>query len=174
VTPLFREYLAARRTARSRADLGKALEACGFPSDGFGIEFVEIDAHHYAPIEGGRPSIIVPCFQNGELQDLIATGLQTRATRTRTGVATVLGQDWIDHAKDTETTVRLFGDPIEWLRNGRRGAVVVDWRAARYELADLPGIACEGELLAKRVDRALRQPARLPKLFVREAHRAAA
>jgi hypothetical protein len=70
--------------------------------------------------------------------------------------------------------VRLFQDPIEWLTAGQCGAVVIDWRAARYELRDVPGIVCETELLAKRVDRALRQPSRLPQLFVREAHRAAA
>ena len=98
----------------------------------------------------------------------MATGLQTRSTRTRRGVATVLGQEWIDHAKDTDTAVRLFGDPIEWLRNGRRGAVVVDWRAARYVLADVPDIACETELLAKQVERAMRQPAPIPRLFVKE------
>src|SRR5262249_7226977 len=28
-------------------------------------------------------------------------------------------------------------DPIEWLRNDRRGAVLIDWRSARCELADL-------------------------------------
>jgi hypothetical protein len=104
----------------------------------------------------------------------VATGLGTRSTRTRRGVATVLGREWLDHAKETETAGRLFGDPIEWLRNGCRGAVVVDWRVARYELGDLPGIACEGELLAKRVEKALKQPVHVPQLFVREARRAAA
>lgn len=37
MTPLFREYLAARRTMRSRPDLTGALKAYGLPSDGFGI-----------------------------------------------------------------------------------------------------------------------------------------
>jgi hypothetical protein len=159
---------------RSRPDLTAALRACGLPSDGYGLAFVEIDAHNYAPVAGGKPAIIAPFFADGVLLDLIATGLVTRSTRTRLGVATVLGREWIDHAKNTETAVRLFADPIEWLRNGCRGAAVVDWRPARYELADLPGIVCENELLAKRVDRALRQPSRLPQLFVREANRAAA
>ena len=87
--------------------------------------------------------------------DLIAVGLETRSTRTRTGLATVLGQEWLDHARGTETAVRLFGDPIVWLRNGCRGAVVVDWRAARYALGDVPGIACESDTLAERVNRAM-------------------
>jgi hypothetical protein len=176
MTALFRELMAAHRTARL-PDLADAVQACGLPVDGgplWGVSFVELDAHHYAPALGGKPAIIVPLFEDGALLDLIATGLETRACRTREGIATVLGQEWIDHAKDTETAVRLFGDPITWLRNGRRGAVVIDWRAARYALADVAGIACESELLAGRVERALRQPTHLPKLFVREADRAAA
>jgi hypothetical protein len=174
MTPLFREYLDARRLARSRPDLAAALKAYGLPDDGYGLQFVEIDQHHYALQlqAGGLPS---SCRSwDGELQDLVATGLATRQTRTREGIATGLGREWIERAKVYETAVRLFGDPIEWLGHRCCGAVVIDWRAARYELADLPGIVCETELLAKRVDRALRQPSRLPQLFVREAHRAAA
>jgi hypothetical protein len=171
---LLREMLAAHSAARS-PDLAAALKACGLPiTTVWGVSFVEIDAHHYAPVAGGKAAIITPLFRDGALLDLIATGMQTRMTRTRVGIATVLGQEWIDHAKETETTVRLFGDPIEWLRNGCRGAVVVDWRAARYALADVPGIACETEFLAKQIERAMRQPADLPQLFVREASRAAA
>jgi hypothetical protein len=177
MTGLFRELLAAHRIA-CNPERTAALQACGLPIDGptiFGAALVErIGAHNYAPDAGGKPAIIVPLFEDGRLLDLIATGLETRSTRTRAGIATVLGREWIDHAKDTETTVRLFADPIDWLRNGCRGAVVVDWRAARYELADIPGIACEGELLAKRVEHALKQRARIPQLFVREARRAAA
>jgi hypothetical protein len=173
MTPLFREYLASRRTGR-RPELAAALQDCGLPAEGFGVSFVEIDAHHYAPVTGGKPAIIVSLFEGGALVDLIATGLQTRATRTRAGIAAVLGQEWIDRARETETTLRLFGDPIEWLRNGCRGAVVVDWRTARHALADVPGIACESEFLAAQVERAMRQPVSLPQLFVREANRAAA
>ena len=167
MTPLFREYLVSRGTAR-RPDLAAALQGCGLPSEGLGVSFVEIDSHHYAPTAGGKPAIITPLFEDGVLLDLVATGLQTRTTRTRAGIATVLGQEWIDRAKDTGTAVRLFGDPIKWLRNGRRGAVVVDWRTARYVLAGVPDIACETELLAKQVERAMRQPASTPRLFVRE------
>jgi hypothetical protein len=176
MSALLRELLAARRTARL-PELAAALQACGLPTTGastWGVGFVDIDTHHYAPAVGGKPAIIVPLFEGRALLDLIAVGLETRSTRTRRGVATVLAQDWLDHARETETAVRLFGDPIEWLRNGCRGAVVIDWRAVRYVLADVPGIACEGELLAKRVEQALERPVRIPQLFVREARRAAA
>jgi hypothetical protein len=171
MSALLRELLAAHRLA-GNPERAAALKACGLPIDGptiFGAALVEIiDAHNYAPAAGGKPAIICPLFEDGRLLDLVATGLETRSTRTRAGVATVLGQEWINRAKDTETTVRLFADPIEWLRNGCRGAVVVDWRATRYVLADVPDIACETELLAKQVERAMRQPAAMPRLFVKE------
>jgi hypothetical protein len=118
MSPLFRELLTAHRTARL-PELAPALQACGLPIDGastWGVGFVDIDSHNYA------------------------TGLGTRSTRTRHGIATVLGREWLDRAKDTETAVRLFADPIGWLHNGCRGAVVIDWRAARYELGDVPAI----------------------------------
>jgi hypothetical protein len=176
MSPLLRELRTACRTARL-PDLATALQACGLPIDTgptWGVSFVEIDTHNFTPAAGGKPAIIVPLFEDGALLDLIAVGLSTRSTRTRAGIATVLGQEWIDHAKATEATVRLFADPIEWLRNGRRGSVIVDWRSARFALSDVPGIACENELLAERIKRAMQQPVHLPKLFVREPHRAAA
>lgn len=137
MNPLFRELLIAHRMARL-PELADVLEACGLPIDSgpvFGLAFVEIDAHNYVPAAGGEPAVIVPLFGDDGLLDLVATGLKTRSTCTRAGVATVLGQEWIDHARETETAVRLFADPIAWLRAGRRGAVVVDWRSARTSWA---------------------------------------
>lgn len=177
MSPLFRELLAAHRLAR-QPDLAAALDACGLRQVGapiWGVAFVAVDRAHYAPAPGGKTAIIVPAFADGVLVDLVATGLQTRECRTRAGIATVLGAEWIDHARDSETALTLFPDPLEWLRCGRRGAVVVDWRAARFTLADLPGgIACTSESVAQRVDRAMRHPVQVPQLFIREAARAAA
>ena len=135
-----RELIQAHQRAR-QADLSEALAACGLQHHGgplWGVAFVEIDANHYAPAPGGRPALIVPHFDGNALLDLVACGLQTRTCRTREGICTALGLDHIEHAKETGTAVRLFADPIDWLRNGRRGAVIVDWRAARFMLADVP------------------------------------
>jgi hypothetical protein len=173
---LLPELLAAHRLARS-PDLAAALQACGIPTAGvpiWGAGFVELEGAHYEPRAGGRPAIICPVFDGGELVDLTATGLETRRTVTRLGVASVLGQEAIDNAKDGDTYVHLFNDPVEWLRNRCRGAVVLDWSVARFALADLPAIACATEFLAARVDKELRQPTRVPPLFVREERRAAA
>ena len=171
INPLLVELVAAHRTAR-REDLAQALDACGLRQTGgpiFGVEFVTIDAHHYAPEPGGRPAIVTPFFEGGALVDLVATGMATRTSRTRMGVCTSLGVEHIDRAREGEGHLRLYSDPLEWLQHRRAGAVVIDWRAARFDLADIPAIACSSDALAARVERALQRPATLPTLFVPEA-----
>lgn len=170
MSPLFPELLAAHKLARKH-DLQDALAACGLTQTGpmWGIAFVSVDPHHYAPSPGGKPAIIVPAFVEGELIDLVATGLETRAMRTRCAVATVLGTEWLDHARETGTTPRLFPDPIEWIRNGRRGAVLLDQRAACFALADIPAVNwCGSEMQARQIDHAMRRPIHLPQIFVRQ------
>ena len=135
----------------------------------WGVDFVSVDSHHYAPSPGGKPAIIIPAFVEGELIDLVATGLETRAIRTRCGIATVLGEEWLDHARETGTTPRLFPDPVEWIRNGRRGAVLLDQSAAWFALADVPAINwCGSEVQARQIDQAMRRPINLPQIFVRQ------
>jgi hypothetical protein len=170
MSPLFPELLAAHKLARKH-DLQDALAACGLTQTGpmWGIAFVSVDPHHYTPSPGGKPAIIVPGFVEGELIDLVATGLETRAIRTRCGVAAVLGEEWLDHARETESAARLFPDPVEWIRNGRRGAVIIDWRVARFALADVPRLNCESDRLARQVDESLRLPVHIPQIFVRES-----
>ena len=77
---------------------------------------------------------------------LIATGLETRSTRTRRAWPRYWGKSGSTTPRTPKPPLRLFGDPIEWLRNGCRGAVVVDWRAVRYVLADRPGHRLRGRI----------------------------
>ena len=140
---LMRELSRAHQRACENV-LSEALAAYGLHHHGgplSGVAFVEIDENHYAPDPGGRPALIVPHFDGNVLLDLVACGLQTRTCRTREGICTALGLDHIERAKEAGTAVRLFANPIDWMRNGRRGAVIVDWRAARFTLADVHGIA---------------------------------
>jgi hypothetical protein len=169
------ELVAAHRTARHK-DLAQVLAACGLRQHGgpiFGIEFVVIDAHHYAPELGGKPALILPHFEEGRLLDLVAVGVTTRACRTRVGICTALGADYIDRARESEGQLRLYSDPLEWMQRGRVGACIIDWRAARHVLADVPAIACSSDMLAARVERAMRLPVSLPTLYVQEAAHAA-
>ncbi|MPZ34874.1 MAG: hypothetical protein GEV13_28475 [Rhodospirillales bacterium] len=170
------ELVEAHRKAR-REDLAGALDACGLRQDGgpiFGVEFVAYDAHHWAPEPGGKPAIIVPHFEDGRLLDLVAVAPRSRACRTREGVCTVLGREWLDRGRDYDEAVRIYPDPLAWLLDGRRGAVIVDWRAARFDLADVPELVCTDKALAARIDKAMRQPVQMPRLVVGHAPAAAA
>jgi len=168
ISPLLLELFAARRRLDD-PELAATMGACGLQTDRgplWGVDFVTVDQHHYEPAPDGRPAVIVPCFDGGELVDLVAVGLRARTCRTRTGVCTVLGRDAIDDAKDCGGAVEILTDPIAWLQNGRRGACVVDWRAARHELADVPSIECTSQALADRIDRAMRKPVDVPQIVV--------
>jgi hypothetical protein len=37
----------------------------------------------------------------------------------------------------------LYSDPLRWLMNGRRGAVVLDWSQAGFLFDGLEGITCD-------------------------------
>ncbi|MFO1080571.1 MAG: hypothetical protein U1E23_08100 [Reyranellaceae bacterium] len=174
MSPLLRELVRAHRNAR-RPDVRAALAACGLPlGQGplWGVDFVEVTAHDYQPAPGGASAVIVPWFEDGELLDLVACSLATRACRTRTGLCVALGGEWLDHARQHRMPARLLADPIEWLRNGRRGCVPIDWRAAAYGLSDLPGIAASSPALARRVIDTLSRPLPVPPLFVPETRHA--
>jgi len=172
---LLRELVTAHRLIR-QPHYAEDFRRCGIDINGgliLGLTAIDFDDHHYAPAPGGKGALIIPHFQGNTLIDLVAVGLETFTCRTRTGIATVLGAEHIERARERGTVVRLFKDPIDWLRNGRRGACIVDWRAARHVLADVPGVACDDEITAAKIDR-LRQPAPVvPRIFVREPANAA-
>ena len=164
---LLSELLRAYRTART-PDLFRALAACGLRmSRGivWGVDFVAIDRHHYAPEPGGKPAVVIPHFVDGRLLDLVAVGLHERSAWTRLGICAALGEEALDNARYWKNTVRLHRDPIEWLRNDRTGAAIVDWRAARHALFDVPAIACDAAT-AMRIERAMRVPTHTPLLAI--------
>ena len=167
---LLGELIRAHRIARGE-ELAQALNACSLRQIGrpmWGVDFVQVTPHNYEPAPGGHAALIVAHVEDGAILDLVATGFATRISRTREGICTALGIDHIDRARDSEGQLRLFADPLEWLQHNRQGACVIDWRAVRHVLADVPAIACSSDMLAARVEKALREPARLPALYVRE------
>jgi hypothetical protein len=140
------------------------LDRAGLPP--WGIAHVAADKVFYEPDPDGKPAIIVGAFEQGELIDLVATSLDTRAMRRRCGEARLLGMDWIERARDLAKPLSLFNDAFAWLAGDGCGAVVLDWRAAPRELADLRGLLCQSEALARRVTQAFARPVPLPPLYV--------
>src|SRR5262249_40395871 len=125
--------------------------------------------------KGSRLAVIVPVSDGRSIIDLAATCPTTRRTRTRLGVATVLGWRELADARFGEEPAQLWSDPIEWVRQGGVGSVILDWDQAHLELSDLVSIKAQTDELAAKVDHALRLPLmRLPKILVPESYRAAA
>ncbi len=149
------------------ADMG--LDRAGVPP--WGIAYVAADKVFYEPDPDGKAAIIVGAFEQGELVDLVATSLGTHAMRRRRGEARVLGADRVERARDLDKPLTLFNDAFAWLAGAGCGAVVLDWRAAPRELADLKGLLCQSEALARRVARAFAQPVPLPPLYVHRRDR---
>ena len=176
MSPLLRELTAANRNLRD-PEVAAMLEEIGLSTTRgrlWGVNRVTVDAGWYDPDPAGRAAIIVPVFEDHRLIDLVATGLASRRIARRDGCGVILGHTALECALYCEETLHLRRDPIEWLQRGGTGAVVLDWRRAPYILTELAGIACSSSELAAQVDKTLRQPLRVPPLFVRKARRAAA
>lgn len=62
--------------------------------------------------------------------------------------------------------LRLFSDPLQWLRSECAGAVVLNWALAACDLAAVEHIECESPALRALVRAALSRPPRLPVLSV--------
>lgn len=79
------------------------------------------------------PAIIVMCLDDGRVAcDLAAIPLSAPATAARwLGRADLLGGE----ALATDGPVRAFRTPLDWLRAGRTGIVVLDAGEARWRLA---------------------------------------
>lgn len=60
--------------------------------------------------------------------------------------------------------LRLFPDPLAWLRAECGGAVVVNWALAAYDLEGVERIECDNQALRAMVREALVRPPRLPVL----------
>ena len=162
----------AEATARAkRSDIarhvagGEALMCC----PGWGLDLVIPGAEFYEPCPSGDLAFIVGAFKGGELIDLIATS-ESFGLRARRGEARVLGDDHLQDALwSRRTALKLYETALSWLRNGRDGTVILDWRHAPFMLEGVAAIVCETPLLAGRIRTAFARAMTPPPLFVRSS-----
>lgn len=83
---------------------------------------------------------------------------------TDTGRAFALGEDLIDHPATTAFSrwLNIYPDPLEWLRNNRRGIVVIRCELAFDKLCYVPRIAVAEALLP--TYRKMVKPRHMPRL----------
>ena len=132
LSPLLRELHRASLLARAPA-FADALRAFGLtPYDCplWGVASVEADEVFYQPSEEGILSAIVPAYEGPRIVDLVACCFATREMRTRKGIASVLGHEWIEDSFLGNEPLKIFDNALTWLRGKCRGVVVLDWNDA--------------------------------------------
>jgi hypothetical protein len=132
----------------------------------WGLARVKAGPELYEPSDDGTWAVITAAWQDGELIDLVATSLQTKAMRRRTGLARVLGEEWIEVAYAAGCPGKLRANGFSWLGNRFIGTVILDWTEAVDILGDLSAVACETHALAQRVQRAFAGERFCPQIFV--------
>ena len=150
-SPLLRELVKASQMAQQSA-FARSLKEFGLTNlviPYWGIATVTVGREFYQPDEGGKLAVIVPAFEHGRIVDLVACSFETSQVRTRKGIASVLGHEWIDDAKLGLEPLKVFDDVFSWLRGRCRGVVVLDFDAAPRLLRDVPSLHCESPAMAQ-------------------------
>ncbi len=117
---------------RHHADVMPLMGALGLSGGWASIcgvgQVVPVDNTYRPAAEGemGRPALIAPVVELGQLTDLAAWGLNSKRTLSRLGVAAVLSADEIDFARETGAPLLVFDGLYQWLRG--HGLGVVDRR----------------------------------------------
>lgn len=167
-SPLSRELEKAALLAR-RPLFADRLRSVGLPvpeRDDWGVDHVQAGLEFYEPREDGTLSLIVPAYEGPELVDLVACAFGSRQMRTRHGIASLLGFDWIEWAFLGNEPLQVFDDAFSWMRAEARGVVVLDWTDAPYLLREVPALRCESEETAERLVRAFERPRPYPPVLV--------
>ncbi|MGD9714034.1 MAG: hypothetical protein AB7V46_18540 [Thermomicrobiales bacterium] len=151
------------------------------PTDGrhqWGIAKVrpEGDYHFIPDPEDGKEAFISFACQGSNVVDLIAWHPAAPSKwRWRIGETPVLNVDAINRRWPNEGPLQVHRNPLDHLRAGAEGLVVLDWAANSdiRRLALVDAIAGPADVI-NRIDRILRTPVRMPRLLRSEPPRAAA
>ena len=111
--------------------------------------------------EDGQPALHLPVpGLGGRMEDVVAWCPDDPSRwwlRLRIGV--VIGLEEVERCDFLHEPLRLFWTPADWLSAGKRGAVVLDWKAhLPFWLPCNAPIKCETERLAEKLCRALTPP----------------
>lgn len=119
----------------------------------------------YQPCPHGRWAVLIPCGwtdylgQWTAIDDLVGFHPDdpSRWWR-RLGAVDLLGEEQVQDALDRRQPLRLHATPLDWLRNGCQGAVVLDWRAEPRRLFNgLPSVIADTPDLAERLGQRIAQ-----------------
>lgn len=129
-----------------------------------GDQFFEPTSEPY-----GVDAVIMPVMDEGTTIDLIAwRSLRPDAWLRRNGQGWALGIDLIQEPPlwDGFKEITVYATPLDWLRAGGQGAVILDWPAVSLirKLDKFDTIICEDPVVRMRLDSILSAPAHKPKI----------
>ena len=128
-----------------------------------GFQKVRASGPYYEPDDSGSWCIVIPIDDYFGIADLLAVH-QTGRWRLRTGNAVMLGAEALD-AEVMGYGLRLFRDPLSWLRAGGDGAVILDDRAWP-QLLWAANIVADDVAHGQAVRAKLQQLSSIPKIHV--------
>jgi hypothetical protein len=149
------------------ADLG--LDRCRLPV--WGVGWIVVEGETWRPAsagERGDASLIVPAFETAGLTDLVAQRLRDGRLFRRLGLATLLGADAVDEARETASPLLVLGDAASWLAGHGLGVVILDWSDVARRLEGVRTILCPADR-APALHRATRACRPLPLIAVPRA-----
>jgi len=167
---LLGELIAADRHRRHR-DIEPALARLGLGRGRlplWGVGWTVTEGPTWRPAaagEVGESSLIVPAFEAVGLIDLVAQRLRDGRLYRRLGLATLIGADAVEQARETETPLLVFKDVASWLRGHGLGAVLLDLSEAARHLEGVRTLICPAGL-APALYRATRRCRPLPSIAV--------
>lgn len=141
---------------------------------------VNESAGMWQPTPNGEGMFVVPCGERGphnigwrRIDDLCAFNLESPARWfLQRGIAVALNSVARDKASHFDEVLLLHDTPLDWLRHGADGCVILDRTAyLPLELGDVGRILVDSHLSKKRILDALRDelpPKRIPDIRVRE------
>ncbi|OYW21980.1 hypothetical protein [Sphingomonas sp.] len=142
----------------------------------FGVVSATTEASGIYQPGDGPAHILQPVFDNGNLIDLVIWhSMRPERWWTRTGVAWALNVDDIA-AIDRwgGDALHLHASPLDWLKNGATGAVVLDWSAPEVAtLRQHDRIECSTPALAATLTHALQTSVHMPAIETKENRLAA-
>ncbi|MDI2073042.1 hypothetical protein [Bradyrhizobium sp. Mp27] len=97
----------------------------------------------------GEQAFTFVVFSNAGMIDIAAWQPATQRLALWCGEGFALGERQIQHPNPLVDGLRVFRSPIEWLRAGRCGIVILQPGFARSALADVPILVAEDELHQK-------------------------
>lgn len=109
-------------------------------------------------------------YEVDEIVDLVAFRLETPRAFWRFEdhvAAPFLGSSNLERAQLFEEPIMVHETPLDWLRAGRRGIVILEWKDFwPFTLAGIPALQCMDEGFGRRLKARLERPFQIPEIRV--------